>query len=138
MPKWRQQHNEEHSSRSAERSACDCPVAAGEQRLSGRTTRARPIGGRLSGGMCAPDMRVIRIESTFHGIHINILQDPQLRQQLLGDLKKSGDLRHLTGNGKSPMYGNLQEAIMDTKRQYEAIDRALEVRTERVHLCVLY
>lgn len=54
------------------------------------------------------------------------LQNPLFKQQLLNNLTKSGDLA--AGN-KQPLalYRNLQEAIVDTKRQYEAIDRALEV-----------
>lgn len=55
------------------------------------------------------------------------VQNPLLKQQLLSNLTTSGDLR-LANHGSATMYRNLQEAIVDTKRQYEAIDRALEVR----------
>lgn len=55
-----------------------------------------------------------------------LLQIPNLKEQLLN---KERELNDLTNNQSRPMFlGNWKEAIIETKRQYEAIDRALEVR----------
>lgn len=54
------------------------------------------------------------------------LQIPNLKEQLIS---KERELNDLTNNQSRPMFlGNWKEAIIETKRQYEAIDRALEVR----------
>ncbi|XP_037045852.1 uncharacterized protein PFB0145c-like isoform X2 [Bradysia coprophila] len=49
---------------------------------------------------------------------------PHLKEQLLN---KERELNDLTNNQSRPMFvGNWKEAVIETKRQYEAIDRALE------------
>lgn len=51
-------------------------------------------------------------------------QNPQLKHQLLSELNAGGN----NANGRpAELYRSLAEAIVDTKRQYEVIDRALEV-----------
>lgn len=52
-------------------------------------------------------------------------QIPVLKEQLLN---KERQLNDLTNNqSKSMLLGNFHEAMVETKRQYDAIDRALEV-----------
>lgn len=55
---------------------------------------------------------------------LNIFQIPVLKEQLIA---KEHHLNDMKNNAKPLIVGNWKDAIMEAKRQYEAIDRALEV-----------